>query len=346
MPSPEDPLRTASDTTRHRTGVVIPVYFPKDIRDSASGALLKGTVASFCDQVADPQNICLSVDGEDCGSELARAVADELGVSIHIGTENQGKLQAAANGVRALYGRADLDYVAIIDQDGDHFANELLNFVRAAQHITTHIGDDAVLVLGRRISIHRPLGFLRGELEELADRVLLDALAYNAAVTGQPLRLEHALVFDEFPDFHSGYKLFSRGLSEQVFLVEPELCGVSETCYFRHAVEAVMTVEALLAGAYLGVVSRSTFNEQPVSTFGLYNRVQLVADKMIWPCKRLNIPRPFVRQWLDNHIPRLLLGTYSPDGKAELRKIRETVIAAFAGEGDGDTEEPLEPLFV
>ena len=112
------------------------------------------------------------------------------------------------------------------------------------------------------------------------------------------------------------------------------------------AVAAVLTVEALLAGAYLGVVSRSTINEQPISTYGLYNRVQLVADKMIWPCKRLKIPLHFVRQWLDNHIPRLLLGTYSPDGKEELRKIRETVIATVREEGGKDTGEPLEPLFV
>ena len=69
---------------------------------------------------------------------------------------------------------------------------------------------EEVLVLGRRSSKQRPLGFLRGELEELADRVLLDALAYDAAVSGVPLRLECATAVEEYPDFHSGYKLFSR----------------------------------------------------------------------------------------------------------------------------------------
>ena len=64
---------------------------------------------------------------------------------------------------------------AIVDQDGDHFAYELPNLVRAALHITSHNHRERVIVLGRRISRHRPMGLLRGELEEYADRILLDA---------------------------------------------------------------------------------------------------------------------------------------------------------------------------
>lgn len=339
-------VSAATHTMRHRTGVVIPVYFPEEVRDASSSELLRETVASYCDQTEDPTRICLSVDGERAGPEIAEPIARELGAAICVSSVNRGKLQAAANGVRTLVEGAELDYVAIVDQDGDHFANELLNLVRAAQHIASHGGSREVMVLGRRISRHRPMGFLRGELEELADRVLLDALLYDAAVTGRPLRLEHALALDEYPDFHSGYKLFSRATAEEVFLGQPNLAGVSDTCYYRHACEAVMSVEALANGAYLGVVSRSTFNEQPISTFGLYNRVQLVADKIIWPCKRLNIPLPFVRQWLANHIPRLLLSTLAPRGREELEEIRKTVIAAFTDEPDPGTDRPLEPLFV
>ena len=189
------------------------------------------------------------------------------------------------------------------------------------------------------------LARVEGELsqQELADRVLLDALAYRAAITGRPLRMEYANTLDEFPDFHSGYKLFSRATAREVFLEKPQTAGVSETCYYRHACEAVMIVEALEQGAYLGVVNRSTLNEQPISTFGLYNREQLVADKMIWPCKRLEIPGNFVRQWLDNHLPRLLLNTLAPDGKTELAAIRKLVLEAF-GEDTGG--EGIQPLFV
>ena len=55
----------------------------------------------------------------------------------------------------------------------------------------------------------------------------------------------------------------------------------------------------------------------------------LAADMIIWPCKRLNVPGPFVAQWLTNHLPRLLLGTLVPQGRAELLAIRDHVLRAF-----------------
>ena len=336
----------ATDLMCHRTGIVIPVYFPEGMDTRLGEALLRENVGLYCEQAADPATICLSVDGEAFGSDSVDRMAREFGVSTCVAPINRGKFYAAANGVRVLLRKAEPEYVAVVDQDGDHFGNELLNFVRAAQHIARHVGDDRIMILGRRISRHRPMGFLRGELEELADRVLLDALLYHAAVTNHPLRLEYALALDEFPDFHSGYKLFGRSIAEHVFLNEPQLAGVSETCYYRHACEAVMVVEALEHGAYLGVVNRSTLNEQPISAFGLLDRSQLVADKIIWPCKRLNIPLSFVKQWMANHIPRLLLNTLAPDGREELERIRHLVIAAFGGEQGGEPEPILQPLFV
>jgi hypothetical protein len=334
--------------TREHTGVVIPVYLPEGIDARQGETLLRETVQAYNAQLADSSAMCLSVDGAPFGAEIAHRLAEELGTSIHVAANNRGKLAAAANGVRTLLQDPDLAYVAVVDQDGDHFANELPNFVRAALHVAhasgEPIGDGRVMVLGRRISRHRPMGFLRGELEEFADRILLDALAYRAAVTGRPLRLEYALTLDEFPDFHSGYKLFSRRTAQDVFLGKPQLARVTDDCYYRHAVEAVMAVEALEHGAYLGVVNRSTLNEQPISTFGLLNLSQLAADKIIWPCKRLDIPAPFVRQWMANHAPRLLLNTLVPAGKDELARIQERVLAAF-GEEPGP-EPPRQPLFV
>ena len=334
----------ALSATRERTGVVIPVYLPEGIDPGRGEALVRETATTYCAQADDPSTVCLSVDGEPFGAQVARRLATELGASIHLAPSNRGKLFAAINGVRALLQRPELDYVAIVDQDGDHFAHELPNLVRSALHVASQTHDDRVIVLGRRISRHRPMGFLRGELEEFADRILLDALAYRAALTGRPLRLEYATTLDEFPDFHSGYKLFSRRTAQDVFLGEPQLAGVAQDCYYRHAVEAVMVVEALEHGATLGVVNRSTLNEQPISTFGLLNLSQLVANKVIWPCKRLEVPAPFVRQWMANHAPRLLLNTLAPAGKDELARIRERVLAAF--DQEPRSEPPLQPLFV
>ncbi len=317
------------DLLRNRTGLVVTVHIPDGMDAADARRALTDNLLLLREQVRDPQRICLSVDGVACGRDLAAELAAQYSVRQIAAEKPLGKLQGARLGVDHLLEDAALEYFICVDQDGDNFANELLNMIRAAECIREQARTDRIMVLGQRSSMHRPLGFLRGELEELADRILLDALTYHAAVTGKPLRMEHAFTFSEHPDFHSGYKLFSRPIAEAVFRSQPNRAGTSEACYYRHAVEAVMTVEALEAGAYLGVINRSTFNEQPVSAFGLMGRERLMADAIIWPCKRLNIPVEFVRQWLDNHMPRLLLDTLRPDGGNELQAIRSLVLEAW-----------------
>ena len=334
------------DLLRRQTGVVIPVYLPDSVDKVVGETLLRDTVAAYCAQLDDPSTICLSVDGEPFGADVVGRLANEFGVSSHISGRNLGKFQSVIHGMRHLLPKGSLRYVAVVDQDGDHFANELLNLLRAAHHISDRLLTDRILVLGRRISRHRPMGLARGEIEELCDRVLLDALAYNAVVRQRPLRMEYAFLQEEFPDFHSGFKLFSARTAQGVFCGEPRKMDVSDTCYYRHAGEAVMVVEALEDGAYLGVVNRTTFNEQPISTFGQLNRIELAADKIIWPCRRLAIPPSFVIQWMGNHIPRLLLGTLAPEGREELERIRERVIASLAADGLVDADPLLDPLFV
>jgi len=337
----------AANSVRDRTGIVVPVYFPSGVDGSVGEDLLRDNVAACVRQVADPGRICLSVDGEGCGEEIAAQLQAQWGVTCCTAPENKGKLQAVRDGMSRLFELEELAFFAVVDSDGDHFAHELHNLVRAGLHARRFAGVEEVVILGRRISLHRPLGFLRGELEELADRILLDALAFDAALTGAPLRLECATTLDEVPDFHSGYKLFSRGAARETFLRQPKLSGVGEAAYYRHACEAVMIVEALKGGAYLAVVNRSTLNEQPVSTFGLLDRSRLVADKIVWPCKRLGVPAHFVDQWLRNHMPRLLLNTLAPQGQVELRQIRDLVLTDFGVvPPDDDSSAVRGPLFV
>ncbi len=329
---------------QNQTGVVIPVYL-KNGADAALGkALLQDTTAAYCAQTRFPANVCLSVDGAQYGAQAAREIAVQFGASVTVAGVNRGKLWGAIHGVKKLLENPYLKYIAIVDQDGDHFANELLNLVRAARHVAGQTGHDRVLVLGQRTSRHRPMGFLRGELEELADRLLLDALHYHAALIGIPLCLEYATSLGEFPDFHSGYKLLDRETAQAVFAVKPNLAGCSDDCYYRHAVEAVIVVEALEADAVLAVVNRSTFNEQPLTTFGQFDAARLMADTIIWPCKRLVAPAAFVRQWLDNHIPRLLLSTILPEGKTQLARVRHLTLQAYDLEADAPA--PRQPLFV
>ena len=339
-----DSIAQAGPVLRRRTGIVIPVFLPAGPDRETGAFLLQDTALACVDQVEDPASICLSVDGERSGGDIAAELGARLGVQVSTAAENRGKLAALRRGADILLRRPGLSYLAVLDCDGDHFPNELLNFVRCAEHTRRGTAETDILVLGRRISKHRPLGFLRGELEELADRILLDALAFRAALDGRPLRLEGATSFEEFPDFHSGYKLFSVETAHRVFIDEPQLCGAGEDAYYRHGCEAVMVVEALVRGGYLAVVNRTTMNEQPVSTFGKLDRARLVADKIIWPCKRLGVPGPFVDQWLRNHTPRLLLTTMVPEGKKELREVRRLVLEAF--DIDANAAEPRRPPFV
>ena len=49
---------------------------------------------------------------------------------------------------------------------------------------------------------------------------------------------------------------------------------------------------------------------------------------------------------MGNHIPRLLLGTLAPDGRGELERIRERVIASLDPNGPVDAGPLFDPLFV
>lgn len=330
------------DVLQRETGVVIPVYLSPKIDQAMALGLLRDTVAAYVAQTRFPEHICLSVDGLPFGARQAVEIAAELGTSLAVAEVNRGKLWGILYGVRKLLENPRLKYIAIVDQDGDHFANELINLVRAAEHIAAQEGHQRVLVLGQRSSRHRPMGLGRGELEELADRVLLNALYYRAAMTGKPLALPYVTPLGEFPDFHSGYKLFDHQTAQAVFGGELNPAGCSDDCYYRHAVEAVMVVEALEAGAVLGAVNRSTFNEQPFTNFGQFDAAQLMADTVIWPCKRLDVPLEFVRQWLDNHIPRLLLNTLAPEGKTLLARLRQLVLESYGVEsGEALSQQPL-----
>jgi len=319
----------SQEALRAVTGVVIPVFIPSSTEGSFARQMIAETANAFAAVVADPARVCLSVDGSPLGLEAARAAAAESGVTVVHYEANRGKFFAVRHGMTHLLADTRIEFLAVADQDGDHFANELVNLVRAARHTLHTAATDRVMVLGERVSRHHPMGFLRGELEELADRVLFEALRYHAATSGRPLRLEYASPVSEYPDFHSGYKLFSRRTAEGVFAPEPNAAGFPEEVMSRHAVEAVMTVESILSGALLATVRRSTFDEQPVTAFGLFNRRRMTADMILWPCRRLGAPREFVAQWIDNCLPRILLGTLVPQGREELLDVRRIVLEAY-----------------
>ncbi len=111
-----------------------------------------------------------------------------------------------------------LRYFVAVDQDGTISPTSCSNF-STAQHVSEHTGNERAVVLGERLPRHRGLGPLRGEQEELADRILLDALQYHAAVSAKLLNLPFIHTVDGVLDFHAAYKLFSLPTAEDVFLL-------------------------------------------------------------------------------------------------------------------------------
>ncbi len=75
----------------------------------------------------------------------------------------------------------------------------------------------------------------------------------------------------------------------RLLLSPPEPAGLSEAAYFRHAVEAVMVVEALLHGGAAG--RRQPDDLQPAAGDRLWPLGQAeAADTILWPCSRLGWP--------------------------------------------------------
>ena len=205
-------FRSSTEAVRTSTGIVIPVFFPPGVDQQVGHDLLSDTVDACVRQVERPESVCLSVDGEPYGRDVGEVLSRRFQVRLTWCPRNKGKLQAVRRGMEVLLEEGGHDYLASLDADGDHFPHELANGIRSAQYARRKDPDLEVLALGRRISRHRPMGLMRGEMEELADRILLDALAYSATVRGCPLRLEYATVLEEFPDFHSGFKMLTRDL--------------------------------------------------------------------------------------------------------------------------------------
>ncbi|RPI23889.1 MAG: glycosyltransferase [Acidobacteria bacterium] len=321
----ESSFLSALQDLRESSGVVIPAYFPSSQHTALASQLLRDTAVGCERQLGAAPRVCISVDGQNAAVETAAQLRAEHGFSVVVSRRNKGKLGAVHEGLQLLLRDQNVRYFLLVDQDGDHFPNELTNFIRTARHVATAAQTDRVLVIGRRSSRHHPMGYLRGELEELADRILIDCLQYHAALTGVPLNLQFALLLDDYPDFHSGFKLLTRPLVESFVQNGFPLHGMAEDGVYRHAVEAVLSVEAWLAGGVIASVPRTTFNEQPMTTFGLLERCRLLADKIFWPARRLAVPASFLGQWLDNHLARLRLTTLAPTGRDELLEIRALV---------------------
>ncbi|HOX36761.1 MAG TPA: hypothetical protein PL033_02130 [Candidatus Brocadiia bacterium] len=324
-------MRQTLEAVRNACGQVIPIWYSRKLSDDEVRSLFLETIAGVAEFGSISDLVAVS-DGDERGAavieEIRRAQEAEQGQSFSILSlpENRGKGAAVREGMRFLLARPHIRYLAIRDNDGDHSMHDLIGIVRGVMHAAADSGNPLVMGIGRRSDVHRPLGYARGQFEELVCRMTLDMIQWHAARTGRAVPLQYCSIHGEWIDLHSGFKVFTRESAEAVFRADPPSCGLAGNARDRHAVEVVLTVENHLAGGIVAEIRRNTYNEQPTTTFGEFNRAEMSANMLAWPAIRLEIPAEVVEQFFWNRVHRLTIPTIVPDGKAECEAILKAAL--------------------
>jgi hypothetical protein len=330
------------DTIRRFVGMVIPVWFPPSLADAQVRDSLLDTLHD-CEHYVAWEHVVLVVDGDARSyaivQDLQAACRQHHGRAFEVlySPENGGKGAAICRGTQWFLERTGLEYLATRDADGDHAVNDLMNLMHLGLALRLNDGAEAVIVVGRRNQPHRALGWVRGELETLLNRVLIDAVRFSLAQRQQVLNTRYFSLSGEYPDLHSGYKVYSRRVCE--LLVErswerPPWVGPE---IYRYGVEAVPFAEGVLAGATIGEIPRLT-REPEFTGHGAFARSEANACVLLWTFLRMGIGALHATALMDNHLSRLTLWT-DPEGRALLLDLRQSVVDRLCQAVD----EPSQP---
>jgi hypothetical protein len=314
----------------HRSvGMVIPVWFPSSVPAEQLRDTLLSTLHD-CDHYLPWHQVVLVIDGDERSyalvQELQETYRRRYGVPFDVvySPENRGKGHAVCLGVRWLLGKSHLQYLTIRDVDGDHALNDLLNLMRQALALQEAEGTDRLIVVGRRTHPHRGLGFVRGEFEALMNRVILDAVRYTLAQRQEILNTQYCSISGEYPDLHSGYKIYSRKICEVIIRQSWERPPWVADEIYRYGVEAVPFVEGMLEGAVVAEITRLA-QEPQFSGHGGFAKPQSNASVLLWTFLRLGIRPLQAAALLDNHLARLTLQT-DAQGRTSLLELRQYVL--------------------
>lgn len=317
------------DRMRQSLGMVIPVWFPPGLSADQVGKHLLGTLHD-CDHFLPWKHVVLVVDGDAHSyrivQELQASCRQRHGQAFDIiyCAENAGKGFAVFRGAQWFLDKPGLEYLTIRDADGDHTLNDLSNLMRLALALRANESTDKLIIVGRRNHPHRALGWIRGELEALLNRVLVDAVRFVLAQRQQVLKTQYFSLSGEYPDLHSGYKVYSRRVCE-LMVERPWECPpwVGPEIY-RYGVEAVPFVEGVMIGATVGEMSRLA-QEPDFSGHGAFARPEANGCILLWAFLRLGIAVEHATAILDNHLSRLTLWS-DPQGRDVLLELRRYVL--------------------
>ncbi|MCG2660890.1 MAG: hypothetical protein L6437_11670, partial [Kiritimatiellae bacterium] len=197
------------------TGMIIPIWYPDSAPVDEVQQLLATCLANAAPFAAS-ENVLAIVDGAPHLREPLRRLEKRLGTfRTVIGEQNEGKGGAVAQGIQRLLANPAVQFIVIRDYDNDHLANDALNLVRLAAHIQSQAGTEITAVIGRRQSIHRHLGFARGEYETLMNEVIMDAVRFAISRVGGVLNTQFSAAYDLPPDLQSGFKCYTRATAQR-----------------------------------------------------------------------------------------------------------------------------------
>ena len=203
--------------TRSNTAALIPCYFEeKHIQDVA-----RRTLAQL--------DVVLVVD--DGSTDTTMPEAQRAGAQVLRHAVNQGKGAAIKTGLRALLDRPGIEYILILDGDGQHLPEEIPAFIEAAN--ATH----AAMLVGNRMSDTRTMPFVR----KMTNRFMSSQIS---GVCGQSI-----------PDTQCGFRMFHRYLAAA-------LCDTESS---KYDFETEMLVIAARRGGPIAAVPVSTVYGDEVS---------------------------------------------------------------------------------
>ncbi len=182
------------------------------------------------------ERVCAQLDHvlviDDGSADATAARAREGGAEVIVHPENRGKGEAIKTGLRHWRARPEIEFILLLDSDGQHLPEEISRFFDAAAATT-----DASLFIGTRMNDVRAMPFVRRTVNRYMSQRI-------SRLCGQ-----------EVPDTQCGYRMIHRNLVPRL------LAGTS-----RFEYETEMLIVASRAGFRIASVPISTVYSDEVSS--------------------------------------------------------------------------------
>jgi hypothetical protein len=288
---------------RERLAMVLPLWYPPSLSQARADATLALNLCGV-DLYVAPERVYLVVDGNEPAlravAALQRARRAEGLPSLRevVSAENRGKAGALALGYRAILEESDARWVVVRDADGDHFLGDLPRLTAMAAQIEGETGPGPLAVVGARLDLRRPMGWLRGELEHWCNLLAMDATTLALGRVGRVFDRRFLLPGREAPDINSGYKLYSRAVVEETLMHWEALPGGDET---RRRLRNTMEIDPFLSAALSGTVGevlRGGLIDQTLTSFPPETYEPMFRSIATETARRCGIPPPQAPTWL------------------------------------------------